>query len=138
MIANKAANKDVAGLPKARGLGPTNEVYQMKATSSKPSKSKTNKEGNPQAEAKCKHCGKRNHSAEKCEFKHATCHKCNKQGHIAPVCKSLKQSQQGSCWILSIKFQEYSRSFQEPEIEFSRSLYKNISMPYIVFQCFLC
>ena len=45
---------------------------------------------------------------------------------------------QGSCWILSIKFQEYSRSFQEPEIEFSRSLYKNISMPYIVFQCFLC
>ena len=25
---------------------------------------------------------------------------------------------QGSCWILSIKFKEYSRSFQEPEIEF--------------------
>ena len=30
---------------------------------------------------------------------------------------------QASGWILSVKFQEYSRNFQEPEIEFSRSLY---------------
>ena len=37
-----------------------------------------------------------------------------------------------------IKFQEYSRSFQEPEIEFSRSVCKEISMPYTMFQCFLC
>ena len=44
---------------------------------------------------------------------------------------------QGLCWILSIKFQEHSSSFREPEIEFSRSVCKKISMPYIVFQCFL-
>ena len=29
------------------------------------------------------------------------------------------------------------KQFQEPEIEFSRSVCKKISMPYIVFQCFL-
>ena len=92
-IADEAANKSVAELAKARGLGPTNEVHRMKATSSKSSKSKTNKEDNSQGGTKCKHCGKRNHPAEKCKFKHATCHKCNKQGHIAPVCKSSKKCQ---------------------------------------------
>ena len=45
---------------------------------------------------------------------------------------------QSLCWILYIKFQEYSRSFQEQEIEFSRNFCKKISMPYIVLQCFLC
>ena len=51
-----------------------------------------------------------------------------------------KNSLQSSCWILYLKFQEYSRSFQEQEIEFSRNrnLGKKISMPYIVLQCFLC
>ena len=92
-IADEAANKDVPELTKARGLGPTNEVHRMKATSSKSSKSKINKEDNPQGGTECKHCGKRNRSAEKCKFKHATCHKCNKQGHTAPVCKSSKKSQ---------------------------------------------
>ena len=86
------ANDD-AELAKARGLGPTNEVHRMKARSLKSSKSKTNKEDNPEGGTKCKHCGKRNHSAEKCKFKHATCHKCNKPGHIALVCKSSKKSQ---------------------------------------------
>ena len=42
-IADEAANKSVAELAKARGLGPTNEVHRMKATSSKSSESKTNK-----------------------------------------------------------------------------------------------
>ncbi|PFX23520.1 Uncharacterized protein K02A2.6 [Stylophora pistillata] len=92
-IADEAANKDVAGLAKARGLVPTNEVHRMNATPSKPLKPKTNKEDNPLGEPKCKHCGKRNHPAEKCKFKRAACHKCNKQGHIAPVCKSSKKSQ---------------------------------------------
>ena len=42
-------------------------------------------------------------------------------------------------FCIYVKFQEYARSFQEPEIEFSRSnICKEISMPYIVFQCFLC
>ena len=41
-------------------------------------------------------------------------------------------------YINYIKFQGYSMSFQEPEIEFSRSACKKISMPYIMFQCFLC
>ena len=81
-IANKAANKDVTELVKARGLGPTNEVHRMKATSSKSAKAKTNKEDNSPGGTKCKHRGKTNHPAEKCKFKHATCHKCNKQGHI--------------------------------------------------------
>ena len=77
-IADEATNQEVTQLAKATGLSPTNEIHYMKATSSKWSKSKTNKE---------------NHSAEKCRFKHATCHKCNIQGHIAPVCKPSKKSQ---------------------------------------------
>ncbi|XP_067045952.1 uncharacterized protein [Acropora muricata] len=74
-----------------RAIGSTNEVHRMKATSSKSSKSKTNKEDNFQGVTKCKAFGKRNHPAEKCKFKHATCHKGNKQGHIAPFCKSSKK-----------------------------------------------
>ena len=90
-IADEAANKDVAELAKARGLGSTNVVHRMKATSSKSAKSKKNKEDTSQGGTKCKHCGKRNHPAEKCKFKHATCHKSNKEGQIAPVCKSSKK-----------------------------------------------
>ena len=66
VIADEAANKDVAELAQARRLGPTNEVHRLKATNSKSSKSKINKEDNPQGGTKCKHCGKRNHSTEKC------------------------------------------------------------------------
>ena len=34
---------------------------------------------------RCPHCGKNNHSSEKCSFKRATCYKCRKLGHIASV-----------------------------------------------------
>ncbi|KAL5487308.1 hypothetical protein EMCRGX_G019895 [Ephydatia muelleri] len=36
---------------------------------------------------RCPHCGKNNHSSEKCSFKSATCYKCRKPGHIASVCR---------------------------------------------------
>ena len=54
-ITDKAVNKDIAELTKARGLCPTDEVQQMKATSSK---SKTNKEYDSQGGTNCKHCRK--------------------------------------------------------------------------------
>ena len=54
MIAGEAANKEVAKLAKAKGLGKTNEVHRLKATvtSSKSLKQKTNKEDNPQGGTK--------------------------------------------------------------------------------------
>ena len=62
---------------------------------------------------------------------------CNRNKDMSSKKKFLIRIK-GSCWILSVKFQGHSRSFQEPGIEFSRSLYKKISMPYIVLQCFPC
>ena len=88
-VADGAANKDVAELAKARGLGPTtsNEIHRVKPVTPRPSfkKESTSKEG-----VKCKHCGRTNHPSEKCKIKSATCHKCKKQGHIAPICKSKR------------------------------------------------
>lgn len=90
-VADEAANKDVAELAKARGLGPTtnNEVHRVKPATPYPS---SKKESTSKGRVKCKHCGRNNHPAEKCKFKSATCHKCKKQGHIAPVCKSTRRS----------------------------------------------
>ena len=39
----------------------------------------------------CRHCGKNNHSSDKCFYKEATCHICKKTGHLAKVCNSRQQ-----------------------------------------------
>lgn len=39
------------------------------------------------SDEKCKHCGRRNHTAENCKFRKSTCHKCGATGHISTVCK---------------------------------------------------
>lgn len=42
------------------------------------------------APSKCKHCGYKNHTSDKCKFKTATCHNCKKEGHLASICKERK------------------------------------------------
>ena len=39
----------------------------------------------------CQHCGKTNHSSDKCFYKDATCHICKQMGHLAKVCNSRQQ-----------------------------------------------
>ncbi|UYV72072.1 hypothetical protein LAZ67_9001730 [Cordylochernes scorpioides] len=38
----------------------------------------------------CKHCGKRNHTQERCFFKNAKCFACGKLGHVEAICYRKK------------------------------------------------
>ena len=44
----------------------------------------------------CEHCGRRNHEAEDCFFKHATCKTCNQKGHITKVCSLRNKNKNAS------------------------------------------
>ena len=41
---------------------------------------------------KCSHCGRTNHTSDKCFYRDATCNLCNQIGHIKPVCPKSKHS----------------------------------------------
>ena len=43
----------------------------------------------------CKHCGRKNHDAERCYHRSAKCHTCGVMGHIAPICKAPRKASQG-------------------------------------------
>lgn len=55
----------------------------QKFTKSEPTASLT-------APLRCKHCGYKNHTSDKCKVKNANCHNCKKDGHLASVCKERK------------------------------------------------
>ncbi|KAH3780146.1 hypothetical protein DPMN_157956 [Dreissena polymorpha] len=83
-----AAYKDAAELQLSAAADvPVNRVGH----STKPKKWKQHKHA--KESSKCIHCGKTNHSSEKCNLKDAVCHHCKAKGHIKAICRKLKSVQ---------------------------------------------
>jgi hypothetical protein len=40
--------------------------------------------------ASCSHCGRNNHTSQRCKFKQASCHICSRKGHIATICQQRR------------------------------------------------
>ena len=47
-------------------------------------------QGNPDR-VSCSHCGRNNHTSQRCKLKDASCHICSRKGHIATICRERRQ-----------------------------------------------
>ena len=71
----------------------TKEIAQSVETATKDAQqqSKASIHSTPARKEVCYHCGKTNHKADNCMFKHSVCHGCGRKGHIKKVCINSRQ-----------------------------------------------